>query len=252
MRMSVIGCGHLGATHAACMAELGHDVIGVDIDEDKVSLLNSGKGWFYEPDLDPMLAEHIEAGRLRFTTDFTRRPSSRACISSGWPPRDARTAPMTCRSSRGAVLACSAPARRRPDHREVDGFARHRGRPAGDDRRHAPARAGAVEVVWNPEFLREGCAVEDTLRPDRIVVGVGSVAAADTIREIYRPQTDAGIPLIVTDLATSELAKGAANAFLATKISFVNAMADICAATGGDSRRWLFPSALTRGSAGRS
>ena len=93
---------------------------------------------------------------------------------------------------------------------------------------------GRVEVAWNPEFLREGCAVEDTLRPDRIVVGAVSEAAAATIREIYRPQTDAGIPLVLTDLPTSELAKGAANAFLATKISFINAMADICAATGGD------------------
>jgi UDPglucose 6-dehydrogenase len=89
-------------------------------------------------------------------------------------------------------------------------------------------------VAWNPEFLREGCAVADTLRPDRIVVGAGSAAAAETIREIYRPQTDTGIPLLLTDLPTSELAKGAANAFLATKISFINAMADICAATGGD------------------
>jgi UDPglucose 6-dehydrogenase len=97
-----------------------------------------------------------------------------------------------------------------------------------------PGQVRRVEVAWNPEFLREGCAVADTLRPDRIVVGTGSAWAAETIREIYRPQTDVGIPLLITDLPTSELAKGAANAFLATKISFINAMADICAATGGD------------------
>jgi UDPglucose 6-dehydrogenase len=235
MKMSVIGCGHLGATHAACMASLGHEVIGVDIDEDKVTLLNSGKGWFHEPDLDPMLAECIEAGRLRFTTDFAEaaefadvhfigvatpgHPDGsydmsqlRAAVSS--------LVPHLCGDTLIIGKSTVSPGTAASLQSMIDDLLR-------------PGQ-GRVEVAWNPEFLREGCAVEDTLRPDRIVVGSGSGAAAETIREIYQPQTDAGIPLILTDLPTSELAKGAANAFLATKISFINAMADICAATGGD------------------
>jgi UDPglucose 6-dehydrogenase len=233
--MSVIGCGHLGATHAACMASLGHEVIGVDIDEGKVSLLNSGKGWFHEPDLDPMLAEGIAAGRLRFTTDFAEAADFAAVHFVGVATPGHADGSYDMSQLRAAVAALVphlsgdcliigkstvSPGTAVGLQSMVDGMLR-------------PGQ-GQVEVVWNPEFLREGCAVADTLRPDRIVVGAVSEAAAETVREIYRPQTDAGIPLLITDLATSELAKGAANAFLATKISFINAMADICAATGGD------------------
>jgi UDPglucose 6-dehydrogenase len=239
--MSVIGCGHLGATHAACMASLGHEVIGVDIDEDKVSLLNSGKGWFHEPDLDPMLAEGIEAGRLRFTTDFAEAAQFTegsqfaavhflAVATPGHPDGSydmsqlraavSSLVPHLCGDALIIGKSTVSPGTASALQSMIDDMIR-RGQ-------------GRVEVAWNPEFLREGCAVADTLRPDRIVAGAGSAAAAETIREIYRPQTDAGIPLLINDLPTSELAKGAANAFLATKISFINAMADICAATGGD------------------
>ena len=236
MRMSVIGCGHLGATHAACMASLGHEVIGVDIDEDKVSLLNSGKGWFHEPDLDPMLAECIERGRLRFTTDFAEAAGFAAVhfigvATPGHPDGSYDMSQLRAAVSslvphlRGDSLIIGkstvSPGTAAALQTMIDGMRR-------------PGQGRRVEVAWNPEFLREGCAVADTLRPDRIVVGTGSAWAAETIREIYRPQTDVGIPLLITDLPTSELAKGAANAFLATKISFINAMADICAATGGD------------------
>jgi UDPglucose 6-dehydrogenase len=235
VKMSVIGCGHLGATHAACMASLGHEVIGVDIDEGKVSLLNSGKGWFHEPDLDPMLAEAIAAGRLRFTTNFAEAAEFAAVhflgvATPGHPDGSYDMSQLRAAVSslvphlRGDSLIIGkstvTPGTAASLQALADGLLR-------------PGQ-GRVEVAWNPEFLREGCAVADTLRPDRIVVGAVTEAAAETVRAIYRPQTDAGIPLVLTDLPTSELAKGAANAFLATKISFINAMADICAATGGD------------------
>jgi UDPglucose 6-dehydrogenase len=235
MRMSVIGCGHLGSTHAACMASLGHEVIGVDIDEDKVSLLNSGKGWFHETDLDLMLAECIERGRLRFTTDFAEAAEFAAVHFLGVATPGHPDGSYDMSQLRAAVS--SLVPHLRGDCLIIGKSTVSPGTAAGlqsmiDDMLR-PGQ-GRVEVAWNPEFLREGCAVADTLRPDRIVVGVGSAAAAEIIREIYRPQTDTAIPLLITDLATSELAKGAANAFLATKISFINAMSDICAATGGD------------------
>jgi UDPglucose 6-dehydrogenase len=235
MRMSVIGCGHLGATHAACMASLGHEVIGVDIDEDKVSLLNSGKGWFHETDLDPMLAECIERGRLRFTTDFADAAEFAAVHFLGVATPGHPDGSYDISQLRAAVS--SLVPHLHGDCLIIGKSTVSPGTAAGlqsmiDDMLR-PGQ-GRVEVAWNPEFLREGCAVADTLRPDRIVVGVGSAAAAEIIREIYRPQTDTAIPLLITDLATSELAKGAANAFLAMKISFINAMSDICAATGGD------------------
>lgn len=234
MKMSVIGCGHLGATHAACMASTGHDVIGVDIDDDKVALLNSGKGWFHEPDLDPMLAESIEAGRLRFTTDYAAAAGFAAVHFIGVATPGQADGSYDLSQLYAAVRALAP--HLRGDHLIIGKSTV----PPGTAARLqamvrdlvAPGQA-SVEVVWNPEFLREGHAVQDTLKPDRIVVGTG-VSSAETVREIYRPLTDAGIPLIVTDLSTAELAKGAANAFLAMKISFINAMADVCAATGGD------------------
>jgi UDPglucose 6-dehydrogenase len=235
VKMSVIGCGHLGATHAACMASLGHEVIGVDIDEDKVSLLNSGKGWFHEPDLDPMLVEGIKRGRLRFTTDFSEAAQFAAVhfigvATPGYPDGSYDMSQLRAAVSslvphmQGDCLIIGKSTVSPGTAADLQSMINDMLRPG----------QGRVEVAWNPEFLREGHAVADTLRPDRIVAGVASAAAAETIRKICLPQTDAGIPLIVTDLPTSELAKGAANAFLATKISFINAMADICAATGGD------------------
>jgi UDPglucose 6-dehydrogenase len=196
MRMTTIGCGHLGATHAACMASIGHDVLGVDIDDDKVGLLNSGKAWFHEPGLDELLAENIQAGRLRFTTSFADA---------------AEFADVH-------FVGVATPG-------QADG---------SYDLSQLHAVVSSLVPHLRGESLREGFAVQDTLRPDRIVAGALSAAAAETIREIYRPLTEAGVPLLITDLATSELVKGAANAFLATKVSFINAMADICAAIGGD------------------
>jgi UDPglucose 6-dehydrogenase len=235
MRLTVIGCGHLGATHAACMAEIGHEVLGIDTDEDKVELLNGGRAWFMEPRLDEMLARHTRSGRLRFTTSFEEAAAFGTVhfLAVGTPSLpDGIHYDLS--QVRGAV-ATLAP--------HLAGPALVIGKstvPPGTTaslacelRTNAPA-GDAVEVAWNPEFLREGHAVSDTLRPDRIVLGVPSMAAEVTAREVYRPLTEAGVPLLVTDAVTAELVKGAANAFLATKISFINAMADICAGTGAD------------------
>jgi UDPglucose 6-dehydrogenase len=235
MRLTVIGCGHLGATHAACMAEIGHDVLGVDIDEDKVGLLNTGRAWFFEAGLDEMLARHTQAGSLRFTTSFAEaaRFGTVHFLGVGTPDLpDGQGYDLSQVFGAAGALAphLTGPALIIGKSTVPPGTA---SRLAAELSKTAPA-SDAIEVAWNPEFLREGHAVADTLRPDRIVAGVRSPIAEATTREIYRPLTDAGVPLIVTDTVTAELVKGAANAVLATKVSFINAMSDICAATGAD------------------
>ncbi len=235
MRLTVIGCGHLGATHAACMAEIGHDVLGVDIDEDKVDLLNTGRAWFLEPGLDELLARHTRNGRLRFTTSVEEAAAFGTVHFLGVGTPGLPDSEGYDLSQVFGSVAALAP--------HLTGPALIIGKstvPPGTTSRlsdlleeSAPA-GGAVEVAWNPEFLREGHAVADTLSPDRIVAGAPSMAAEATVREVYRPMTEAGVPLVITDAVTAELVKGAANAFLATKISFINAMADVCAWTGGD------------------
>ena len=235
MRLTVIGCGHLGATHAACMAELGHDVLGVDIDQDKVELLNTGRAWFSEPGLDEMLARHTRDGRLRFTTSFAEaaRYATVHFLGVGTPSLsddDGYDLSQVFGSMAALARHLTGPAVVIGKSTVPPGTT---SRLTGELNRTAPA-SGTIEVAWNPEFLREGHAVADTLRPDRIVAGFPSLAAEATVREIYRPLTEAGVPLIVTDAVTAELVKGAANAFLATKVSFINAMADICDATGAD------------------
>jgi UDPglucose 6-dehydrogenase len=236
MKMTVIGCGHLGATHAACMASIGHDVVGIEIDEGKVRLLNSGRSWFHEPELDRLLEENIKAARLRFTTDFAdaARFANVHFIGVATPGREDGSYDL---SALHAAVSSLIP-HLSGDHLIIGKCTVAPGTAAYlqsiIDGRLGPGQ-GRVEIVWNPEFLREGCAVEDTLRPSRIVVGTGRrCGSVETMRELYQPLTEAGIPLLFTDLATAELAKGAANAFLATKISFINAMADICAAMDGD------------------
>ena len=235
MRLTVIGCGHLGATHAACMAAIGHDVLGVEIDEDKAGLLNSGRAWFLEPGLDALLARHTQSGRLRFTTSFAEAAAFAAVhfLAVGTPSLPGGDG-YDLSQVTGAVAALS-PHLTRPAL--VIGKSTvppgTTSRLARELRTSAPA-GDSVEVAWNPEFLREGHAVGDTLRPDRIVAGVPSMAAEATVRKLYRPLTETGVPLVVTDEVTAELVKGAANAFLAMKVSFINAMADVCAGTGAD------------------
>jgi UDPglucose 6-dehydrogenase len=235
VRMTVIGCGHLGAAHAASMAEIGHEVIGLDIDSSKIEALRSGRAWFREPELDGMLARHLAAGRLSFTTDFAEAGAFGeihflAVATPGMPRRDDYDLSQVF----GAVRSLA------PHLANSCLIAGKSTVPVGTTaavrelvRDLAPAGEG-VDVAWNPEFLREGHAVRDTLRPDRIVVGLDTAVAEAKIRQAYQPITDAGVPLLITDPATCELVKGAANAFLSMKISFINAMADVCEAAGAD------------------
>ena len=234
MRLSVIGCGHLGAVHAACMADIGHEVLGVDIDEGKTEMLNSGKAWFHEPGLDETLSRNVAAGRLRFTTSFAEAAKFAPAhfLGVATPGLPAGTYDLSQLKMAVTELAqhITGPAVIIGKSTVPPGTTASLGAIAAEICRHS------IDFVWNPEFLREGCAIQDTLMPDRIVIGAASDAAEAVLRDIYRPLTDAGIPLVVTDFATAELVKGAANAFLATKISFINSMADICRAVGGDAR----------------
>jgi UDPglucose 6-dehydrogenase len=234
MRITVIGTGYLGAVHAACMAESGHEVLGVDVDPAKLEALGQGRPPFFEPGLPELLRRTVDDGSLRFTNSLQEAgefgdvhfvcvgtpqlPGSYAAdmkyvdaVVTGLAPhlRDGSlivgksTVPVGTAARLAGVVAQLAP--------EVD-----------------------TELAWNPEFLREGFAVQDTLTPDRLVVGVVSQRADAVLREVYAPMIATGIPYISTDLATAELVKVAANSFLATKISFINAMAEVCDAAGGD------------------
>jgi len=232
MKLSMIGCGHLGTVHAACMADIGHEVLGVDIDEAKTEMLNSGKAWFHEPGLDELLSRNVAAGRLRFTTSFAE--VAKFChvhfLGVATPGRPDGTYDLSQVSGVVAELA-----RHITEPVTVIGKSTvPPGTTASLESVAASISSHQMDFAWNPEFLREGSAVKDTLMPDRIVAGVASNAAEAAVREIYRPLTEAGAPLLITDFATAELVKGAANAFLATKISFINAMADICRAVDGD------------------
>ncbi|MFJ4670170.1 UDP-glucose dehydrogenase family protein [Kitasatospora purpeofusca] len=232
-RLTVIGSGYLGITHAACMAELGHEVLGLDIDEDRVHSLNQGELPIHEKGLGELLRRNLAAGRLRFGTD----PKEAAAFGDlhflclGTPQRkDSGAADL---SQLDSAVTALAPHLDRPCL--VVGKSTV---PVGTAERLAArltalAPAGeAVELAWNPEFLREGHAVEDTLAPDRIVLGLRPGRAEGLLRDLYGPLGD--IPTVVTDYATAELVKTAANAFLATKISYINAVAEVCEAAGAD------------------
>ncbi|HEX7355345.1 MAG TPA: UDP-glucose/GDP-mannose dehydrogenase family protein [Mycobacteriales bacterium] len=233
LRMTVLGTGYLGATHAACMAEMGFEVLGVDVDAAKVDTLNQGRVPFFEPGLDEVLARGIAAGRLRFTTSYAEAAAFGdvhfVCVGT---PQKAGEMAADLRYVDGCLDALLP---------LLTGPALVVGKstvPAGTAERVAARIAaecpGDVSLAWNPEFLREGFAVEDTLRPDRLVVGTERAEDLARMREVYAPLLDAGVPLVATDFATAELVKVAANAFLATKISFINAMAEVCEATRAD------------------
>jgi UDPglucose 6-dehydrogenase len=239
MRITVIGTGYLGTTHAACMAQIGHEVLGVDIDPGKVAKLQSGEVPFFEPGIDSVVIDNLASGRLRFTDSYTEAADFAHVVflTVGTPQ---------CETGLGANLSYLYAA--------IDALSPHLNRPAlivGKStvpvgtaeclarRTRSLAPAGDdIELAWNPEFLREGFAVRDTLHPDRIVVGVENgheSRAATTLAELYSPlSADHEIPFLVTSLATAELAKVAANAFLAAKISFINAMCEVCEAASAD------------------
>ncbi len=233
LRLSVIGTGYLGATHAACMAELGFDVIGLDVDPEKVALLATGTVPFYEPGLDEVLKRNIDAGRLRFTTSWAEVGAFAdvhfICVGTPQAPGQQK-ADMT--QVFGSVASLTA--HLRPGALVVGKSTVPVGTALEIADDLALADADGVEVAWNPEFLREGHAVGDTLHPDRLVVGVRSQRAEALMREVYAPIIDQGVPFLVTDFPTAELVKVAANSFLATKISFINAMAEVCEAAGAD------------------
>ncbi|MPY76945.1 MAG: nucleotide sugar dehydrogenase [Actinophytocola sp.] len=233
--IAVIGTGYLGTTHAAGMAELGFDVIGVDVDPDRVARLQRGDAPFFEPRLEALLRQHTAAGRLRFTTELADAAdvASVFFLCVGTPQQeDGLAADM--RQVLGAVRDL-APLLRRPallvgKSTVPVGTAHALAQLA---QQHAPDGV-PVDVAWNPEFLREGHGVQDTLRPDRLVLGVSSAEAEQTLREIYARPLQRGVPLVVTDTTTAELVKCAANAFLATKISFINMVAELSEAASAD------------------
>lgn len=229
MRLSVVGTGYLGATHAACMAELGHDVVGIDSDPAKIAALSEGRVPFWEPGLGEVLQNALATGRLRFSTDMAAAADAEVhFICVGTPQRASSYA-----ADMGQVWgAVDALAPHLAPNSLVVGKSTVPVGTAGE--LHERIRQTGAHVAWNPEFLREGHAVADTLHPDRLVIGVRRPDDEVTLREVYRPLLDEGVPMLVTDFATAELVKVSANAFLATKISFINAMSEVCEATGAD------------------
>ncbi len=238
-RITVIGTGYLGATHAVCMADLGYHVLAVDTDANKIRRLGEGDTPFFEPGLQPLLRKQLESGRLRFTTDYAEVAEFGdvhfLCVGtpqvSGGTAADLRyvheaTATLFPLLDRSCLVVGKSTVPTGTARQLADKLVELA--PAGRDRT-APPR-----LAWNPEFLREGYAVADSLHPDRIVIGVEHEWSGVQLRALYRPIISESTPVLVTDLATAELVKVAANAFLATKISFINAMAEICEAVGAD------------------
>ncbi|MFJ4222052.1 UDP-glucose dehydrogenase family protein [Curtobacterium luteum] len=234
MRISVIGCGYLGAVHAASMAKLGHDVVAVDVDPGKIERLAAGEAPFFEPGLPEILTEALATGRIRFTTDMAEVADATVhFLAVGTPQGPTGAADLTYVD---AAVASLVP------YLSADAYVVGKSTvPVGTAARLAGEVEAAVPgatLVWNPEFLREGFAVQDTISPDRLVYGVpageqGERATA-VLDEVYASALAEGTPRLVVDLPTAELVKVSANAFLATKISFINAMAEIAEVVGAD------------------
>lgn len=258
MRITVIGTGYLGATHAAAMAELGHEVLGVDVDPAKIEALSAGQVPFFEPGLPELLKKHVESGRLRFTTNYDEAvefanvhfvgvgtPQVKGSYAADVRYVDAAITELAKRVvgkhlvfGKSTVPVGTAPRLQALTAKMIGERAA-----SGDEQ----LKDTSLEIAWNPEFLREGFAVKDTLEPDRVVLGtqkpgmilngagqeVESIAE-DSLRECFGPIFERETPLIVADTATAELVKVSANAFLATKISFINAVSEICEVTGAD------------------
>ncbi|WP_329121818.1 UDP-glucose dehydrogenase family protein [Streptomyces sp. NBC_01465] len=234
LKITVIGTGYLGATHAAAMAELGFEVLGLDVVPEKIEMLSQGRVPMYEPGLEEILQRHVagiegSSGRLRFTTSWeevgefgdvhfvcVNTPQKHGEYACDMSFVDSAFASLVPHLRAGALVVGKSTV------------------PVGSAARLAKTLGEGVELAWNPEFLREGFAVKDTLHPDRIVVGVESERAEKLLREVYAGPVGEGSPFVVTDFPTAELVKTSANSFLATKISFINAMAEVCEAADGD------------------
>ncbi|QDQ11941.1 UDP-glucose dehydrogenase family protein [Streptomyces spectabilis] len=234
LKITVIGTGYLGATHAAAMAELGFEVLGLDVVPEKIEMLTRGEVPMYEPGLEELLRRHVAgiegaSGRLRFTMDFAEAAEFGdvhfVCVNT--PQKHGEYA---CDMSYVDAAFSSLAPHLKPGALVVGKSTV----PVGSAQRLAALLPEGTELAWNPEFLREGFAVNDTLHPDRIVVGVDSERAEKLLRDVYAKPVAEGTPFVVTDFPTAELVKTAANSFLATKISFINAMAEVCEAAGGD------------------
>jgi UDPglucose 6-dehydrogenase len=231
LKLSVIGTGYLGATHAACMASLGFEVIGVDLDPAKIDLLSQGKVPFYEPDLEDLLAEQIKSGRLKFSKDISDIADCDVHFICVGTPQVKNGIAADLTYVNGAVESIA------PIIKSGSLVVGKSTVPVGTAARLRDLLIKVnptTDLAWNPEFLREGFAVEDTLRPNRLVVGTNSDQAEATLKMVYAQNLKDGTPWVRADLPTSELVKVAANSFLATKISFINAMAEICEAADGD------------------
>ncbi|MFM8926862.1 MAG: UDP-glucose dehydrogenase family protein [Rhodoluna sp.] len=233
MKVTVIGLGYLGATHAVAMSKLGHTVIGIEKNPTKLESLRAGRAGFFEPGLDEALVEELATGRITFQSDHDENSAEAAIhfICVGTPQTEGSLAADT--SYLYSAIEDLAPYLK--EHSVVVGKSTV---PVGTaeklTNRLSELAGFRAELAWNPEFLKEGTALADSLRPDRLVIGVTSERAEQALREVFEPMVASGVPLIVTDLATAELVKAAANAFLATKISFINAMAEIAEVTGAD------------------
>ncbi|MGD8326504.1 MAG: UDP-glucose/GDP-mannose dehydrogenase family protein, partial [Sphingomonadales bacterium] len=234
MRITVVGTGYVGLVSGACFSEFGHDVTCVDKAEEKISALKNGHIPIFEPGLDDLVARNVAAGRLKFSTE----------LSESVPESDA------------VFIAVGTPSRRGDGHADLNYVYAAAEEIAGllngytviVNKSTVPVGTGHevkaiienaapgadFDVASNPEFLREGSAIEDFMRPDRVVVGVDNSKAEDVMRKLYRPLSLRDVPMVVTKRATAELIKYAANAFLATKISFINEMADLCEVTGAN------------------
>lgn len=233
MKVTVIGLGYLGATHSVAMSKLGHQVIGIEQNPAKLAELQAGRAGFFEPGLDQALNEELTSGRLSFQSSHDEHSADAKIhfLCVGTPQTQGSLAADT--SYLYSAIADLAPFLKQ-DSVVVGKSTVPVGTAKALTEKLSELVGFSAELAWNPEFLREGNALSDSLRPDRLVIGVNSKLAEAILREVYEPMIASGVPLIVTDLATSELVKAAANAFLATKISFINAMAEIAEVSGAD------------------
>src|SRR5687767_3132943 len=234
MHIAVIGSGYVGLVTGACFAEFGVDVACVDVDADKIAQLNRGQAPIYEPGLDQLIKKNLQAGRLRFTTDLSSavEPASVVFLAVGTPPKSDGSADPSFINTAAIDVARNI--------RSYKVVAMKSTVPVGTGKRltelikaNVPAPV-PFSVVSNPEFLREGAAISDFMRPDRVVIGSGDEAATEVMRELYRPLYLIETPFVITSVEGAELTKYAANAFLATKISFINEIANLCEKVGCD------------------